>query len=58
MPAFFGEEQHRGSQCPTQESVILRLDAYSSSTSSSEGHGNPVGSDHGGTPDAEPDQLS
>ena len=47
-----------GSNTPTSKSVIIRLDPDSSATSSSEGQGEPVGSDRGHMSDAEPTQLS
>jgi formate dehydrogenase major subunit len=47
-----------GSNTPTSKSVIIRLDPDSSTTSSSEGQGDPVGSDRGHMSDAEPNQLS
>ena len=47
-----------GSNTPTSKSVIIRLDPDSSATSSSEGQGDPVGSDRGHMSDAEPHQLS
>jgi len=46
------------SQSPTYKSVIIRLDPDSGGDATSDGHGDPVGSDRGKKADVEPDQLS
>jgi molybdopterin-dependent oxidoreductase alpha subunit len=47
-----------GSNQPSYKSIIIRLERPSSGVATSEGHGDPVGSDRGHKSDVEPDQLS
>jgi formate dehydrogenase major subunit len=47
-----------GSNQPSYKSIIIRLERPSSAVATSEGHGDPVGSDRGHKSDVEPDQLS